>query len=375
MTPRYLYVACTVWLLTTSIHANDLVTLRTTPNTGIQPQAVVDTKGTLHLLYFQGEAKAGDLYYVRRLSGQERFSESVRVNSIPSTAIAVGTVRGGQLAVGNGRVHVAWNGAGPDGGMLYARLNETGTGFESQQQLMRLTSQADGGCTVAADAVGHVAVAWHAVKQGEKGEDHRQMWIARSSDDGKIFADEAPVWQEPTGACGCCSTRGFADKQGSFYFLYRSATGGDRRDIYLLNAPRHDGQFQGKLVHPWKISTCPMSTLALAEGPAGIVAAWDTEGKIYQSTIKPGTTQFTKPVLVSGLGKACKHPTLAVNAHGQTLVAWTEGTGWQRGGDLVWQVFEADGQPSSSRGRVERGVPVWGLVSAVVVNGRFELFH
>jgi hypothetical protein len=39
------------------------VALLRVPNGGIQPQAVVDAKGTLHLIYFKGDdASAGDLF-------------------------------------------------------------------------------------------------------------------------------------------------------------------------------------------------------------------------------------------------------------------------------------------------------------------------
>src|SRR5262245_12565382 len=86
------------------------VSLERTPNGGIQPQAVADAKGAVHLIYFKGEAGAGDLFYVRRDASRERFSAPIRVNSQPASAIATGTVRGGQIALGkDGRVHVAWN--------------------------------------------------------------------------------------------------------------------------------------------------------------------------------------------------------------------------------------------------------------------------
>src|SRR5262249_49543596 len=84
-----------------------------TPGGGIQPQAVVDARGVLHLVYFKGEAEAGDLFYVRREQGKTEFSAPIRANSQAGSAIATGTIRGGQLAIGkNGRVHVAWNGSG-----------------------------------------------------------------------------------------------------------------------------------------------------------------------------------------------------------------------------------------------------------------------
>lgn len=70
------------------------------------------------------------------------------------------------MAVGkNGRTHVAWNGSSkallrgslnPDSGnpgepMLHARLNDAGTAFEPQRNLMTSSFGLDGGGSVAAD--------------------------------------------------------------------------------------------------------------------------------------------------------------------------------------------------------------------------------
>jgi hypothetical protein len=120
-----------------------LVTVVKTPGKGLQPQALVDANGIVHLLYFQGEPRGGNLFYARRQAGAAEFGRPMRVNSQDGSAIAVGTIRGGHLALGkNGRVHVAWNGASgtvqpknPIAGtpMLYARLNDAGTAFEPQR--------------------------------------------------------------------------------------------------------------------------------------------------------------------------------------------------------------------------------------------------
>src|SRR5450432_3240171 len=125
---RQAFAAVCLMLMTFNVQAGENVTLLKTPHGGIQPQAVADANGTLHLIYFKGEPRAGDLFYVKRTPGQEQFSEPMRVNSVPGSAIAVGSVRGGQISVGkSGRVHVAWNGSGQNSGMLYARLNDAGT--------------------------------------------------------------------------------------------------------------------------------------------------------------------------------------------------------------------------------------------------------
>jgi hypothetical protein len=229
------------------------VALLRVPHGGLQPQAVVDAKGTLHLIYFKGEdAGAGDLFYVRRQAGGEEFSKPLQINSRPHSACAVGSVRGGQIALGKGgRVHVVWNGAGT-AGTNYARLNDAGTAFEEQRDLMRQTYVPDGGGTLAADDQGNVYVIWHGQLKDVRGEDKRTVWIASSSDEGKTFALEVPAWTEPTGVCPCCSTRALADHKGVVYLMYRSAAAKVNRDIYLLSSEDRGKTFHESLIHKWK---------------------------------------------------------------------------------------------------------------------------
>ena len=118
-----------------------------------------------------------------------------------------------------------------------------------------------------------------------------------------------------------------------------------------------------------------MSTMALVQGPDGVFAAWETDGQIYFAGSKAGTTDFTEPQAAPGDGRGRKHPALAINARGELLLAWTEGTGWQKGGALAWQVFDKNGKPAGAIGRVEGGVPVWGLPTAVATGGGFTIIH
>jgi hypothetical protein len=150
------------------------VMLLKTPNGGIQPQLKVDSRGVLHLIYFKGNPMAGDIFYVRREPGADTFSVPLRVNSQPRSAIATGTIRGAQIAIGQGnRVHVAWNGSnsaepkGPGGTpMLYTRLNPPSRAFEPQRNLITWAGGLDGGGTIAADSKGRVYVAWHGASMG-----------------------------------------------------------------------------------------------------------------------------------------------------------------------------------------------------------------
>jgi hypothetical protein len=362
------------------------VTLVKTPNRGIQPQVVVDAKGRLHLLYFQGEPRAGNLMYVRREPNAASFSAPIRVNSQEGSAIAVGTIRGGHLSVGkNGRIHVAWNGSqqampkNPLAGspMLYARLNDKGTAFEPQRNLMTASAILDGGGSLAADQKGNVYVAWHGLGRDlVKGEDNRRVWVAISHDDGKTFATEKPAWSENTGACGCCGVRGFADNQGNAYFLYRAATQKSDRGMYLLRSGDSGESFVGRQLDQWRIESCPMSSEAFAEGPAGVYAAWDTEGQIFFVHTPTTKLSVDAPKAAPGAAGTRKHLAVAVNAREEMILVWTEGTGWNRGGNLAWQVYDKNGNPTSEIGRRAGAVPAWGLPAvAAEADGRFSIFH
>ncbi len=354
-----------------------------TPGEGIQPQAVADRSGGLHVVYFKGDPRGGDLIYQRRSPGSGRWSDPLRVNSQPASAVALGTIRGGQLALGRGsRVHVVWfgrsrmEGSHGGGSFMYARLSEEGTAFEPQRDLMRFTTRLDGGGSVAADTEGRVYAAWHGNDGKSESEGERRLWVARSSDDGKTFSREAPAWAEPTGACACCSTRAAVDRKGSVFVLYRSATAGVNRDMYLLTSTDRAATFSGRVLDRWVVDACPMSSEALAEGPQGMLAAWETAGQVWFARVSSGAAAGRSPIPAPGAGTHRKHPVLAVNGEGEALLAWTEGTGWNRGGTLAWQLYDAAGRPRGAVGRVDGGIPVWGLPAAAArPDGGFTLLH
>src|SRR5437867_336378 len=216
------------------------------PDGGIQPQISVDSAGIVHMLYFKGDPQGGDIFYVKSTDAGDTFGKPIRVNSQAGSAVAIGSVRGAQVAIGkNNRVHVAWNGSSgaiptPGGTknqapFLYARLNDDGTAFEDQRNLMRTSAGLDGGGAIAADVAGHVCAVWHASDEnGHEGEPYRKIWIARSNDDGKSFAVEREIPTLGTGVCACCGLSAHLGRDGTLYVLYRSASEVVHRDIHLL---------------------------------------------------------------------------------------------------------------------------------------------
>ncbi len=359
----------------TTLPAGPQVALMRTPHNGIQPQTVLDRHGVLHMIYFQGDPKAGDIEYVRREPGAKSFSTPIRVNRRKGTAMAIGTVRGPQMALGRGgRVDVVWCGPRngpprPEGNatVYLARLNDAATAFEEQRDLAMEAKGVDGGLSVAADSRGDVYVVWHAM--GEvPGEAHRRVYLARSTNDGKTFARQIPISASTLGACGCCGMRAFVDDRGWLYVFYRGATESIHRDMTLLVSKNRGETFSALRVGPWEINACPMSTAYLSQGDGGVFAAWEKAGQVYFDEINRDSLELPSPVAAPGQADDRKHPAIAANSRGQVLLAWTVGTAWSKGGSLAWQVFDMAGRPLGAEGHAP-GVPVWGLPSVFVDPG------
>ena len=389
-------IGASLGLLSTSgassvVPARPVVTLVRVPGNGIQPEAVVDRRGLLHVLYFAGEARGGNLFYVRSSDFGVTFSPPIRVNSQEGSAIATGTIRGGQLAVGrDGRIQVGWNGSDtatprglvnpangqPSAPFLYARSSLDGKAFEPQRNLARRSYGIDGGGSIAADAEGRVYAAWHGLAVGGKdGEDHRLVWIARSDDEGATFGEEQIAWREPTGACGCCGLRLFAGPSSALYMLYRSATAMTHRDMYLLQSSDQGRSFIGSKVQPWEIGACPMTSMSLASSGSRILGAWETAGQVYFGATDAKGPRIPSPIAAPGEAGTRKHPRLAANPNGDVLFAWTEGTAWARGGSVAWQVFDATGRARDVKGQAT-GVPVWSFAAPVArPDGGFVILY
>ena len=356
------------------------------PNSGVQPQVVVDANGVLYMIYLGGDPAASDIFFVRSTDGGKTFSAPIRVNRQPGSAIAIGTVHGAHLAVGrNGRVHVAWMGSGSAkptatgkaAPMLYTRSTADGSGFEAERNVIQSRVGLDGGGSVAADARGDVWIAWHAPETKGGDEQSRRVWVVHSSDDGGTFGVEREA-SDSRGACGCCGMRLFSTADGSLYGLYRSADHSVNRDMTLLrfNNAAHSQQVHSETVGPMRAGICIMSTAAFAPVPKGAIAAWETAGQIFWTNLSGTTDAVAAVTSAPGVGKNRKHPALASDSKGQTILVWTEGTGWNRGGSVVWQVYDSTGSPlARDEGRAD-GLPAWGSPAAFSrANGEFVAMY
>ncbi len=365
-----------------AVFAAPTVTLVRVPGGGIQPQAVTGADGTTHLIYLAGKPEAADVFYVR-IGRDGKQSAPIPVNQRRGLAIATGTIRGAQLAVGkNGRVHVAWNGNAKslgldhkDAPLFYTRLNDAGAAFEAERNLITFAYGLDGGSSVAADDKGNLFVVWHGrAPDAPAGELGRAVFLAKSADDGKTFVPEKQISPKSGGVCPCCGLKAFAGPDGTVAVFYRVAPNAMQRDMSLLLSRDGGEIFKPVAGDAWRVGTCPMSSASLNAGPSGLLAAWETAGQIHGARLDRATTKFNALFTPKG-GSKRKHPVIVANHRGETLLAWTEGTGWNKGGAVAWQVFGAKDQPTEVRGRRD-GVPVWSLVTAFPTpDGEFVVIY
>ena len=57
------------------------------------------------------------------------------------------------------------------------------------------------------------------------------------------------------------------------------------------------------------------------------------------------------------------------------ILAWTEGTGWQKGGSLAWQIFDADGKVVENNSGKMDGVPVWSMTAVFAKGEDFVIIY
>ena len=144
--------------------------------------------------------------------------------------------------------------------------------------------------------------------------------------------------------------------------------------MILLTSRDRGEHFEGASLQPWRVTTCPMSSESLVS-PA---RTWSRPGRRRGRSPSPGSTPAPWAVAARpppGGGNR-KHPAVAANAEGETILAWAEDTGWQQGGTLAWRVFDRSGRATREGGRVEGGIPVWGLAAVVArPDGGFTIIH
>ena len=135
--------------------------------------------------------------------------------------------------------------------------------------------------------------------------------------------------------------------------------------MYLLTSNDRAGHFRGEAIHPWKLDACPMSGASLAEAGSSVLVAWETNGQVYFRRIDPKSEDVMPPVAPPGNSGTRKHPAVAGNAAARRSWSGPRGLAGRKGGRWYGRCSIGPGVPTEQRGRIEGGVPVWGLPTVV----------
>ena len=328
------------------------------PHEGIQPRVVQNQQG-LHLIFFKGEIEAGDLFYARSGDYGETFSEPIRVNSVDGSVDASGWTRGASLALGrDDRVHVAWTGSeaaaehGPEGEalLLYARLDDAGSSFEDERNLIQERYGLRTVPAIAADPDGRVHVFWHAPDDDADGP--RRVWKVSSTDDGETFSAEVAIDRD-TGATEEAGLTALAGKDGKLVVLYQ-AREQRARDLVLM--PSRDGgeTFGSRLVVGLQMQREPKSTLFLGRGATHALAAWEENGRVLCAFVKRNNRGFELPLEPRFNKSYRRRPAVTASAHEAVVLAWMEAPNPRKPVErLAWQGFSTRTRTNIGQGRVK----------------------
>tara|TARA_R110002012_G_scaffold304752_2_gene508438 strand:+ start:4170 stop:5291 length:1122 start_codon:yes stop_codon:yes gene_type:complete len=350
------------------------------PEGAIQPLSMSDTEGFIHLIYYQGDPASGNLFYCRFDESSRKLSDPIRVNGKDSSAIAVGTIRGAQMAIGRGDlVHVIWNASSAatlavhDSAMvtplLYARMADDKKHFEPEANLIQTHWGLDGGSAIATDEKGNIYVSWHATGN-EPGEENRRVYLRKSEDDGRTFSDELAINDPLVGACGCCGMHLTSDNNGHVLALYRSAGERKHRDIHLIDFD-DDNTLSESVIDKWELEACPMSSISSGRSGNMLAFTWQTAGEVFYQFAKAQSPVRSPEKQANG----AKHSKIAISDNDHYLIAWTEGTGWNKGGDLAWELRDEAGKLLES-GKKDNAIAVWSFPAVVAgKNNAFYIFN
>ena len=349
MTPiRFLTNIVLIAIIATAALAQPAVNVIKAPAGCFVPDVIVDSKGTVHMVY----ALNKNAYYVHSADNGKTFSEPVKVNSEGTVCFTMGE-RGPKLAVGgDGVIHVVWMDIWAPGVKTFARHACSTDGGKTFQPLKIISSMSgNDGLTIAADDKGNVLAFWHTMNPPTTGLPKAATFlhVVRSTDSGATWGkdEHVKIANLTELACSMCMMRARIAADGSVLLAFRSAEN-SIRDFYVLKGSVKENKFTAIRVNKdeWNLDSCPMCGPSLELDPAGrAVCAFMTRHKVYWSVADPAVAAFKLHVATPANENDEIYPTAVANKRGDVLMAWQVGPMSISGTATVkWALYKPDGQ-------------------------------
>jgi hypothetical protein len=174
---------------------------------------------------------------------------------------------------------------------------------------------------------GSLLATWLDARQGKSG-----VWMSRSTDGGKTWESNRPIYSDPT--CPCCRTSVAVAGDGSIYVAWRAILPGDIRDVVVTRSSDGGRTWRAPVrvrSDDWVYPGCPHAGPSLeVDAAGGVHVAWWTgkegEAGVYYARSTDGGNRFTAQPIATGERARPAHVQLAV-AGERVYLAWDDGLG------------------------------------------------
>ncbi|HED67137.1 MAG TPA: exo-alpha-sialidase [Planctomycetes bacterium] len=321
------------------------------PGGGVQPKIAQSKEGDVYLIYFKGEAAAGDLFFVHSEDEGKTFSEPLRVNSEPGTVDggAMG-LRGGDIRITkNGTVHVAWIGSartveGDDPKarpLLYARLLAGADAFEPARVLSGKFVGLDVAPTIAIGR-SRLLIFWHAPVLGatEKrgGQLPRRIYAVASEDRGATFSEPKAVNDEKLGVSAGCGMHAEVAKKGRISVMYREQNP-PNRDFRILTTEDDGETYDTFLGDQQRIRKSPRTDIGGTLSVRGPLFAWGNFDSVWWTRLNKDNGKIVPPLGARKKEAWRGHPDIISNERA-VIMAWCEGDERGKTTRIGWQGYD-----------------------------------
>ena len=272
---------------------------------GQQPNAAIDTKGTVHVVFGKDDA----IYTMSSADNGQSFSEPVKVATLPE--MHLGMSRGPQIASSrNYSLVTAMDKAGNIHAYMLSHSNNKWTEIANANDVAG--SAPEGLMALTADKDDTFYAVWLDVRGNRK----NKIYFSSLAAGKASWAANKLVYASPDDTvCECCKPN-IAFSGNKLTISFRNWLNG-ARDIYYTSstdkgetftAPRKFGQ------GTWKLEGCPMDGGGLAIGENGLVnSAWQRNGEIFYSP-------ESQPEQKIGVGRSCS----LAQSGGSARVIWQQ---------------------------------------------------
>jgi hypothetical protein len=174
---------------------------------------------------------------------------------------------------------------------------------------------------------GSLLATWLDARQGKSG-----VWMSRSTDGGRTWEANRPIYTDPT--CPCCRTSVAVAADGTIYVAWRAILAGDVRDVVVTRSSDGGKSWASPVrtrADDWVYPGCPHAGPSLEVDANGAVhVAWWTgkegEAGIYYAKSTDGAKTFAAQPIATGDRARPAHVQLAV-AGERVYLAWDDGLG------------------------------------------------